>query len=263
MGGVNNGRVSSERIRGVVFDVDDTLCDSAAAFGAGLARALRAFIPDLPESRYAEALEMWRADEHHHYREYTRGECSFDEQRRRRANELHARFGGPHLDQSAYLRWRDLFWGTFESAWRACPDAAPCVDALVAAGVRVGALTNASEDVQSRKLAACGLSCVPLLVTMDTFGFGKPDPRVFREACRRLGLEPAETLYVGDEFDVDAQAACAAGMHGVWLDRPRWRIASRARAGEGPGAERVVRIESLAELPGIVGIAGRPNSPRA
>lgn len=241
-----------DRIRGVVFDVDDTLCDSAAAFSAGLARALRAFIPDLSESRYPEALQMWRTDEHHHYREYTRGECSFDEQRRRRANELHARFGGPHLDQEAYLRWRDLFWGTFERNWHACSDAPACVDALVRSGIAIGALSNASEDVQRRKLVACGLERVPLLVTVDTFGFGKPDRRVFLESCRRLGLEPAEAVYVGDEFDVDAQAACAAGMRGVWLDRPRWRIPSRALHADGPGAERVIRIESLAELPGVV-----------
>ncbi|MFS0703320.1 HAD family hydrolase [Cellulomonas sp. 179-A 9B4 NHS] len=50
-------------------------------------------------------------------------------------------------------------------------------------------------------------------------GFGKPNRRVFVEACRRLGTDPSRTAYVGDELDVDARAAVAAaraaGVHVV------------------------------------------------
>ena len=90
---------------------------------------------------------------------------------------------------------------------------------------------------------------------MDTFGVGKPDPRVFLRSCHLLGLSPAEVAYVGDEFAIDAQAACAVGMRGFWIDRPETHLDTHAHPGPGPGADRVVRSESLAELPELVGVA--------
>jgi putative hydrolase of the HAD superfamily len=92
---------------------------------------------------------------------------------------------------------------------------------------------------------------VPLLVGVDTLGFGKPDPRVFAEACRRLGTEPARTAYVGDELDVDARAAVAAGLRGVWLARPHLG-AKHANATE--ALPQDVVIASLDELPGVLGL---------
>jgi putative hydrolase of the HAD superfamily len=94
----------------------------------------------------------------------------------------------------------------------------------VAAGLAVGALSNAEVAYQSDKLAKVGLGDrVPVLVGLDTFGVGKPDPRVFAEACRRLGTPRGRTAYVGDELDVDAVGAVEAGLVGVWLDRPGTR----------------------------------------
>ena len=114
-------------------------------------------------------------------------------------------------------------------------------------GIAVGALSNASVDYQSLKLERVGLAdLVPMLVGVDTLGFGKPDPRVFIEACRLLGTDPARTAYVGDELDVDAVAARAAGLVGVWLDRPGPR---RVPVSEHDvSASGVVVIRGLGEL---------------
>ena len=84
---------------------------------------------------------------------------------------------------------------------------------------------------------------------MDTLGFGKPDPRVFLEACRRLGTDPARTAYVGDEPDVDAAAARDAGLVGVWLDRP----GARRRPVDEATLDGVTVIRSLTELPAALG----------
>ncbi|MBD5787789.1 HAD family hydrolase [Cellulosimicrobium terreum] len=243
--------VTTATVEGVLFDVDDTLVDTRAAFAEAIAASSRVWLPRLPAARYDEVLALWRADPNGHYRAYTRGEVDFEAQRMARANELQATFGGELLDDVTYLAWRDVFWGAFETAWTAFDDARSVVDELAAAGVRVGSLSNARVDLQTRKLAAAGLADVPLLVGVDTLGFGKPDPRVFAEACRLLGTDPARTAYVGDELDVDARAALAAGLVGVWLDRPGTR-----RGGphpEDPAAARasgVVVISGLAELTG-------------
>lgn len=237
-------------VDGVLFDVDDTLVDTRAAFGRAIEAAAQVWLPGLPEDRYPDALVMWRTDPGGHYRAYTRGEIDFETQRMRRANELQVAFGGEPLGEAGYDAWRTLFWSTFEASWRAHADARPTIDTLRAHGLRVGALTNAAALLQEDKLARSGLSDVPILVGLDTLGFGKPDARVFLEACRRLGTDPARTAYVGDELDIDALAAVAAGLIGVWLDR------TGARGLDVDGLLDGVRvIERLDELPAVLGIA--------
>jgi putative hydrolase of the HAD superfamily len=91
-----------------------------------------------------------------------------------------------------------------------------------------------------------------MLVGVDTLGYGKPHPDVFTEACRRLGTDPARTAYVGDELDVDAQAARAAGLVGIWLDRPGSR--RHAISDEQVASAGVVVVHALDELPGVLGL---------
>ncbi|WP_265522191.1 HAD family hydrolase [Oerskovia flava] len=243
-------------VEGVLFDIDDTLVDTQAAFAAAIDAVARVHLPDLPPDRYGEALALWRADPNGHYRAYTRGELGYDTQRMRRANELQDAFGGATLDDDGYAAWLSVFWGAFEASWTAHDDAAQVLADLAVAGVRVGSLSNAATELQTRKLKSAGLGHVPLLVGVDTLGVGKPDPRVFLEACRRLGTPPERTAYVGDELDVDALGARGAGLVGVWLDRPGAR-----RGGphpEDPLAARasgVPVIGSLAELPGVLGLS--------
>lgn len=240
---------------GVLFDIDDTLTDTRGAFVDALGALARLYLPGVPPERDDELVAMWRADEGGHYRAYTRGELGFREQRMRRANELHAAFGGPVLDDAGYDAWDERFEKEFADAWRAHDDASDVVDALLAAGVRVGALSNASVAYQTTKLARTGFAGrVPMLVGVDTLGVGKPDPSCFLEACRRLGTDPSRTAYVGDELDIDAVAARRAGLFGVWLDRPGGRRVPVTD--DEVAAAGVPVVTTLAQVPGLLGLGG-------
>ena len=235
-------------IRAVLFDVDDTLVDTRGAFRHAFAtvgdRYLSADVtPD-------ELTLTWRADEGGHYRSHTRGEMSHREQRKLRANEIHAIYGGPELDDDAYDVWNEGFEAAFRAGWRAHDDAAACLDALAAAGIPYGALSNAGVVYQQQKLAASGLERMPMLVGVDTLGFGKPDPRVFALACERIGFAPANVAYVGDEYDIDAVAAAAAGLRGIWLDRSGELDSppSQSVGQKQSGVETIVTLASLIEL---------------
>ena len=63
------------------------------------------------------------------------------------------------------------------------------------------------------------LDQVEFVVALDDLGVGKPDPRMYAEACRRLRLPASEVVYVGDDVALDALGAQRAGLTGVWLDR--------------------------------------------
>lgn len=251
------GERSAPRVDGVLFDIDDTLVDTAGAFAGALAGVVATHLPHLRDDDHAAVLATWRADDSGHYARYTRGEIDYRTQRMTRANELHEKFGGAALDDQAYDVWDAAFEEGFAGAWAAHPEAHDVVSGLTGAGVAVGALSNAAVGYQTTKLERVGLSDrVEVLVGVDTLGVGKPDPRVFLEACRRLGTAPPRTAYVGDELDVDARAAVAAGLLGVWVDRPGGRrreipeadIAAARAAG-------VLVVASLTEVPRVLGLA--------
>lgn len=242
-------------VDGVLFDVDDTLVDTRHAFSRAISAVASVWLPELPETRHGDVLARWRDDPNGHFRSYTRGELDFETQRRRRADDVQATFGGAPLGDASYAEWLELFWGTFTASFVAHADARAAVDGLRAAGIRVGALTNAAQALQDSKLATTGLGDVPVLVGVDTLGFGKPDPRAFAEACRRLGTDPARTAYVGDELEVDAMGAAAAGLVGVWLDRPGTRRGGAWAEDEAAArAAGVQVIRSLQELAGALAL---------
>ena len=60
-------------------------------------------------------------------------------------------------------------------------------------------------------MAAAGLDVPAVLVTADDVAHGKPDPDVFLQAARRLGVEPSDCLVVEDA-PAGLAAARAAGM---------------------------------------------------
>ncbi len=93
--------------------------------------------------------------------------------------------------------------------WLPYPDAAGVLAALHGSGVRVGVLSNIPS-------ALCPLfERHGLARYVDTFvesfrhGRVKPDPELFRIACRELGVEPAEALMVGDSHLADGAAVLA------------------------------------------------------
>lgn len=240
-------------VRGVLLDVDDTLVDTRGAFRHAWSQLTERFLPHVGDVE--EVVRAWRADDGGFYSAYTQGRIDYLEQRRHRVEALHARFGAPPLGEAGFTEWNALFEDGFRAGWRAFDDALEAVAQLRAARVGVGVVTNAATPYQRLKLDAVGLADLPVLVGVDLFGFGKPDPRVFAEGARRLGLEPGEAAYVGDELHADALGASRAGLTGVWLDRPGWRGRPvRPEEVDGAREEGVRRIESLRELSGALGL---------
>lgn len=124
---------------------------------------------------------------------------------------------------------------------RAFPDAAPVLRAVRAAGLRIAVVTNTPRRIAERVLAANGLRrAIDLLVPGDEVRRGKPHPAMARKACRRLGVRPADVVYIGDT-PTDRRTAEAAHCAFVGLRTPSRR--------------RVRRLGSLLQ---VIGIRERP-----
>ncbi len=219
-------------IRAVLFDVDDTLTDYAGSERAAIEQYLRVLGVDVPG-----AADVWHTLQEEHFGRYLAGEVDFAGQCRARAAAM-ARWLG--VDCPDPDDWFAGYRTHYEAALVTFDDVVTVLDEFI--GLRLGVVSNNDESYVRRKLARLGLldrfDCV---FGADSIGVVKPDPAVFLAACSRLGVAPAEAVYVGDRVDVDARAANAAGLLGVWLDR----------AGTGTAPD-VLRITSLAELPGAL-----------
>ncbi|MDG4797459.1 HAD-IA family hydrolase [Micromonospora sp. WMMD1082] len=97
------------------------------------------------------------------------------------------------------------------AGWVPYPDTAPTLGALREAGVRVAVVSNIGFDLRPL-FDAWGLAdLVDAFVLSYEVGRCKPDPAIFWRACGLLGVDPEETLMVGDTpADAGAvRAGCA------------------------------------------------------
>jgi putative hydrolase of the HAD superfamily len=92
------------------------------------------------------------------------------------------------------------------------------LEALRAAGYRLAVISN-SDGRAVEGLAAAGLLAhFEAVIDSELVGCEKPDPRIFLTALERMGLSPAEALYVGDIYEVDVVGARRAGLDVILLD---------------------------------------------
>ncbi|MGM9470998.1 HAD family hydrolase [Pseudarthrobacter sp. YS3] len=206
-------------IRGVLFDIDDTLVDLEFAMTTALRDVSQHLLPNLAEDDWEKFGRIFTRETTHYYDRYLAGELSFNEQRLLRGRAALGHFGVELDDGDAAHHWVSSYASLQHSYIRAFDDVVPLLDALDAAGVPYGAVSNNVHDYQRVKLDAAGLERIGILVGTDTVGVPKPDPAIYLEGVRRLGTGAGETLYVGDNRLLDAEGSTAAGLQGVWLNR--------------------------------------------
>lgn len=192
-------------IRGVLFDLDDTLTDRSECMAA-YARRLRS--------------------------DFTARLGAVDREPLRRA-VVAADRGGYHEGQRSPDLLRDLPWidppsvEELDLHWEAVAadvaiarsGAHQVLEKVRARGLALGVVTNGLHETQHAKLRGLGLErAFDAVVVSESVGCEKPAPEVFAAALAGLGLSDAASVcFVGDHPRNDADGARRAGMHAVWL----------------------------------------------
>lgn len=206
-------------IRGVLFDIDDTLVDLEYAMTTALREVSEHLLPGLDQTGWERFGRIFTHETTHYYDRYLAGELTFNDQRLLRGRAALGHFGVDLGDGEESHRWLSAYSRLQPSYVRAFADVLPLLDLLDAAGIPYGAVSNNVHDYQRAKLDGAGLERVSRLVGTDTVGVAKPAAAIYLEGVRLLGTAAEETLYVGDNRLLDAEASTAAGLVGVWLNR--------------------------------------------
>jgi putative hydrolase of the HAD superfamily len=175
--------------------------------------------------------------------------------------EVHA---SPETDRYGGVRGEPEFWrtllnrvrfhvdgGTVSSAaferlaghfrnpttWAVYDDVPSTLEELARRGLKLAVVSN-WDSFLPKLLAALDLArFFPVVAVSAIEETGKPGAEIFHRACRRLAVDPAEALHVGDSVAEDLEAARHAGLSALLLDR------------NGRHPEIADRIATLSEIP--------------
>lgn len=118
------------------------------------------------------------------------------------------------------------------------PAMVAALDTLVAAGVRIGCITNNVRSGHGAGMAADDGRASDVAAVMDRFEVviesskvevRKPDPRIYEIACAEMSVAPAEAIYL-DDLGINCKAAHLLGMQAIKVVDPEVALAELSEA---------------------------------
>lgn len=140
------------------------------------------------------------------------------------------------LDHSAY-----------SNSLHAEPEVLETLAQLRASGYRLGLVSNIALDASRMRedLARLGIAeHLDASVFSSEVGVRKPDPRIFLETLARVGVAPADAVFVGDRLRDDVAGARAVGMRTV--------LTRQFRAEDDAAGDADAVIDRLEDLPSVL-----------
>ena len=241
----------------VFFDIDDTLYDQAKPF----AYAVHKVYGDVPGATDTELFSASRAHSAQVFAAFSRGELPTDYIYTRRMVDTLADFGVSISDELALKIQRAYERDTGKALSLSRP-MQQCLERC-SSTCRVGVITNGAKGRQMGKLRllhAWKWIEPDAVFISDKLGMAKPDPAIFRYACKSTGTRPERCLYIGDSYDNDVVGAVSAGMPVVWLNR---RKKTRPADGAQPTGEVASDTELLDLLERILQPIAHCRAPQA
>lgn len=240
-------------IRGVVFDVGETLLHFEGDWGRVFEESRRALISclasvgaDLADEAFSEALRR-RIEAAQEVRE--------EDYVERPAQEIieHtlAEFGMDDLSGSELEQAVAAMFAVSERKWIPVAGVKGILDQVADHGWHLGIISNASDvDNVHRLIAKAGVRSYfdPILVSAGV-GVRKPAAAIFEKLLRQWQLPPEATVMIGDTLGADILGAQRVGMQQIWVRTAEDRPDNQALIGK---IQPQHSVESLSQVPELL-----------
>ena len=188
--------IRTERVRGLVFDLDGTLVDSYSAITSSLNRAREAF--SLPRLRQEEVR-----------RHVGRG-----------LESLVAELLGESRAEEGVRIFREHYAKVFADQTFLLPGVEEILRVLHRRGYRMAVASNKPARFGKAILEALGvMRYLDDVQGPDRTGRTKPHPAMIHLCLAAMDLPPEDAIYVGD-MALDVESAARAGLPVLLFDRP-------------------------------------------
>lgn len=223
-------------IKGVIFDLDHTLFDRYATLRTVLPEMYKRLRDSIPsEFSIDDFIEKFiYVEKQHIYNGWNYTAQRMIEQ-------------GVFLSETNY---KDIVDCLCIYCWPIAavkfPFAEPMLVELRKMGLKIGILTNGRSYSQRNKIRLLDIEpFVDEIVICADLGVQKPDPKPFEVMSEKIGIEPQELLFVGDNPLNDVEASRNAGYTPVWVKTVgHWYFDDIKRC--------ELEVETVAEIPDIV-----------
>ena len=204
-------------IRGVVFDVDDTLYDMAQPF-FGAYHAIYGAKHHLPMQKLFLSFRRYSDEK---FVDSQMGKMTMDALYIYRIRMALRDYRVETTDAEA-MEFQRFYMG-LQYQIKLSSGMTSFLDKL-RKHAEIGVITNGESKHQRRKIHSLDISpwvSEERIIVSGDYAFRKPDVRIFHEMERRLNLASEHLLYIGDAFDLDIAGAQGAGWKSIWFNHRR------------------------------------------
>jgi putative hydrolase of the HAD superfamily len=192
-------------IKGVIFDIDNTLTDfmkmKRAAVDAAVDGMIDAGLPGSKEALVTEVFDVY-------WKEGIEDQKIFDKILKAKLGKIDYK-----ILAGGILAYRRAKNGTMVLY----PRVNQTLIDLMKMGIKRTVISDAPKMEVWLRIVGLGLHhYFDEIITSEDFGVKKPDPKPYRRALEVLGTKAEETLMVGDWPDRDIKGAKGVGMRTAW-----------------------------------------------
>ena len=203
-------------MRGIVFDIDDTLYCRQDLLVKAAEKVLGVRIDD-----WREFIRLYYEKSDVNMAELESGKVTTRETNGWRYNETFRILGLPYKDEDGCIA-ADVYL-EMQSQMMLSENMKKALDAFAAdPDTKLAVLTAGESKHQWHKVDMLGLDRwfdrSNIIVTGDIM-IPKPDVRLCRIIEEKLSLKPDELWMIGDNYDKDITGALDAGWHSIWINR--------------------------------------------
>ena len=201
-------------IKGILFDLDDTLYDYNA-LNRNAVSALTAYSCEklqVSKETFEKAFS--------HGRQETKKGIDTLAAAHNRMIYMQKTLEYLQINPFAYaLEMYDVYWNYMLENMCLFKGAEELLCYLKNKGVQLAICTDLTTHIQHRKVRKLGLDqYINVIVTSEEVGVEKPNIKMFLTVLDKLKMSPDEVLYVGDSYERDMVGAKKCGMRTYWYN---------------------------------------------